>query len=417
MTPEREDFYQHYPNLLPEPDDTHSITHGERVRFQVFLKAIAVARNAAWRGWDGPAESFAAHESAASWRAVYEFYRKTYRLDPAEYETHCAWFAASVKDAHACIRRTIQECFTEPHRLRLLMTSDVESEQDPFELLRLCCMPGADILSRRTRFEARRQLTLAQLYFEMRLHGDAPDDLDRDMAEFDHELKRHFFVPGKSDSFRIVAELNPEDLFRVKSHDVSRNENVPDGHSTEERLVLYPDVRFFRVARGHIPVYYEMRVKADAPLKLLRKNQRDTRSLTDLLGAKFVFFCEQDLLDGVDLMRRKLVCVPGTVFGEASNISHAGVLDSANTSSASEFRAWKYNVSLFGRFFELQFMLAPDWINERCSRGRENHALYKLDTNCTKLFPKLFPAPFYLDWDDAELREQLHRLQLARIWS
>jgi hypothetical protein len=413
-----DDFLQHFPNVAAEPDANHSITIGERVRFQELLKALARARSVARRDHQGPVELLDRAERLAGGKALHAYYSKTYRLNAADFERDSAQAVASVKDAQLCIERVNEQYFTEPHRLRLAMTSDVESEQDPVELIRLCGMRGDDILSRRTRFEARRQLTLAQLCFEMRRNGDSPDELDRDMAEFDGELKRSYFHRGKSESVHIVAELDPESEYRVKRVETFRSpppEQV--GHSTASRIILHPDVRFLRLRRGDIPVYYETRVKRDATLKLFRKSQRITQTLTDLLGAKFVFFKEQDLLDGVDHMRHTIARVPGTVFGEKSNISEAGVLDHENESSASEFRAWKYILLLFGRWFELQFMLLKDWINERCSRGRENHVLYKLGSSLSKLFPKLFPSPFYLDWNDPELHAQLRRLQLAKIWS
>jgi len=119
----------------------------------------------------------------------------------------------------------------------------------------------------------------------------------------------------------------------------------------------------------------------------------------------------------VERMRCTLASMPGTVFGEVSNITHAGRVDPTNINSQEEFRAWKWFARFAERYFELQFMLVKDWLNERCSHGRENHAHYKRECNVRDLYPKLFPSSLYLDWTNGAVLKSLFRLQQARIWS
>jgi hypothetical protein len=110
------------------------------------------------------------------------------------------------------------------------------------------------------------------------------------------------------------------------------------------------------------------------------------------------------------------VRAPGSVSGEASNASRAGVLDPSNAYSSQEYRARKFDVRLRNRIFELQFMYLPMWVNEMVAHGRDNHPLYKLFQYQHRLFPDMFPTELYgLDWRDPALRQVLRNLQIAKI--
>lgn len=408
------EFINAFPLLAEGVKEHYDILVGESVRGrQLLLNIERAKRHADMR--NGYGESRAAALREASQRALYDFLRrKTAYRKLGQFEEAYPLLISAVKDARASINDLIGTSFPEPLKLELEMVADIESEIDPAALVQQCYIPGNDLLSRRTRLEARRQLTLAQLYFEMRRQGDAPEDLDRDMTEFDTALKERYFLPHRSESFEIVAELNPNDCHRVSSLTFSTHGSGRRRISTSKHVVLYPGVRFLP---GDIAVYYETRNKKDAPFKLVRKNQRDTRRVADLCGAKFVFFSYEDLFKGVERMRCTLASMPGTVFGEASNIVHAGRVDPTNENSNEEFRAWKWFARFGDRYFELQFMLVSDWLNERCSHGRENHAHFKSECNIRDLYPKLFPSSLYFDWTNPAILKSLHRLQQARIWS
>lgn len=408
-------FVNNFPNLLADRPEGFDILLGERERYRHVMGFVARARNQV-RDQETFAADAAGLQSAlgdASRRALWKYLGHAYRLP--EFEAGYGQLVQCVKDARATFNRLIDVYFSEQMRLELEMTSDVENEDDPFELLHLCCLNGQDILSRRTRFEAARQLVLAQQYLEMRQDGDSPDELDQAMTDLDDMLKRNFFAPGRSACYEIAAELDPDNYYRVKTL-------YPSPHKPGERhlksheslVVMYPGMRFIP---GDIPVLYQTRIKQDAPLKQILKNRRDTRTIRDLLGAEFVCFDEDSLFRVVQRMRRTVVCVPGTVFGEESNLYRSGVVNEDNRFSSEEFRSTKYYARIHDRWYELQFKLLRDWINERCSGGRENHVLYKLHSNLVELFPKLFPSALYFDWSDPELRLSLVRLQLARIWS
>ncbi len=428
-TRDEDAFLNQFPNLVPELErgysvyrlgeekqDQRSIIIGERVRFAGLLKAIGRASHEARvHGRDGDAVR------DAGLRAAHAYFRRSYDLRPEEFSRDVERFVSAIKRSRRLLFDLVKNFFPKPYQRQLEMTSDVESENDPIRLIRLCCGSGSDVLSERRRFEARRQLTLAQLLFEFQLFGNGPDDLDRDMSRFDDDLKRSFFLPQKSASYKIVTELSPNNAYRVRRDGLKVLPLGPGAHrlhSTATRRMLSTDMRFIKAGGREIPIYYEIRVKHDAVWKLIRKCQRQTVKLDDLCGVKFVFLDDRDLLDGVDHFRRTAATEPGCYFGDASNMASAGVVDDANVHSASEYRAKKYFGIKYRRLYEIQVMLLRDWINEQFSRGDENHNLYRLRTFQHDLFPRLFPTVFYhLDWRDARLRKTLVDLQLAKIWS
>jgi hypothetical protein len=418
VRPESQDgFVNNFPNLLADRPGGFDILLGERERYLHAMLFVAGARNRL-RFAPGfpsdPAKRSAALGDAGR-RALWEYLGNAYRLP--EYDAGYGQLVQCVKDARLTVDRLLDVYFPEQMRLELDMTSDIENADDPLELMRLCSHNGSDILSRRTRFEAARQLVLAQQYFEMRRDGNSPEGLDQAMNELDELLKRRFFVHGRSACYEVAAELDPDDFYRVKA--LCPSPLKPGGRrlkSHESLVVMYPSMRFIPGAED-VPVFYQTRIKQDAPLKQIMKNRRDTRTVRDLLGAEFVCLNENDLFRVVQRMRRTVVCVPGTVFGEESNLSRSGVVNDRNRYTSEEFRVTKYYARIRDRWYELQFKLMRDWINERCSSGRENHILYKAHAVLVELFPKLFPSELYFDWADPELRLSLVRLQLARIWS
>jgi hypothetical protein len=118
---------------------------------------------------------------------------------------------------------------------------------------------------------------------------------------------------------------------------------------------------------------------------------------------------------GIELLRRVLVRVPGSVSGEASNAWRAGVVDPSNAHSSEQYRASKYDVRLRNLICELTFMIMPIWLNELVAHGRDNHRLYKLFQYLETVFPVLFPPELYgIDWRDEDVRRLLWEYQLAK---
>lgn len=416
VEPERQSaFVNNFPYLVTKPLDGYDILIGERVRYHNTLRAVARAhyRAAQRLGSDGSSADPQAFRTQAGRRGLWEFLGRAYRR--RDFDVDYRQFEDCVKRARATMQHLLDAFFSEQLRLELEMTADVENADDPYELLKLCSLRGDDLLSQRTRFEAARQLLLAQVYLEMCRDGNSPEELDVAMRELDTELMHWYFMPGSSACYEVAAELDPDNEYRVKRLCCAPHRHgAPHLKSHESLAVLYPGMRFIP---GGIPVLYQARIKQDAPLKQVLKNRRDTLTIRDLLGIKFIFLNKEDLLRGVEHLRRTVVCVPGTVYGEESNLYRSGVVNETNRYSSEEFRATTWHARILDRRYEIQIELIDDWINERCSSGPENHILYKTHANLVELFPKLFPANLYLVWSNPDVRLSVARLQVARIWS
>lgn len=409
-------FLNTHPQLVPLPPglearhaflSEHSVLYGEAVRGGLLLKAL--------RGKEG--------ESAL--RELHGYYQDAYDLRPENYDRDCQFLATAIQTAHDAHGHLLKGYLTKREQINLGMISDIAMAQDPVDLMRVTAAASGtaarhpqDVLSGRIEFEGGRVLRLAQLEFEASLYGLSKESLTEKMRRFTSKLEEIFFVRQMSERFLIEAGLNPANAYRVigTPRIRRRNESVGERVGGYEHVNFPLDVRFVVIKGRKIPVFYDSRVKDFLSLKLIRKCERDPRALHDLCGAKFVFFSEEDLMDAVHALRKAFVRYPGCVFGEASSLERAGVLDEENGSSADEFRAWKFNILFLGQYFELQFMLIGDWVNEWVSHGKENHELYKLRTYLKQLFPRLWPQAIYdIDWSDVNLCARLHESMLHRI--
>lgn len=409
-------FLNTHPQLIPLPPglktrrdflSEHSVLYGEAIRNGLLLKALK----------DKQGES--------AMQALHGYFQDAYDLKRGDYERDCQFLANAIQTAHDAHDHLLRGYLTKREQINLCMISDVATANDPVHLIRVTAAAAGvaarhpqDVLSGRIAFEGGRVLRLAQLEFEASLYGLSKESLTDKMRLFTAKLEEVFFVRQKSERFLIEADLNPSNAYRVTGDPRIRQRNQPTGERVNgyERTTFPLDVRFVEAGGRTIPVFYDSRVKDFLSLKLIRKCERDPRALHDLCGAKFVFFSKRDLIDAVRALRKALVRFPGCVFGEASSLERSGVLDGENASSADEFRAWKFNILFLGRYFELQFMLIGDWINEWASHGKENHDLYKLRACLKLLFPRLWPQAIYdIDWSDSVLCHRLHESMLHRI--
>lgn len=404
------EFVNAFPNLV-EALEGHDVLAGERVRYRATLRRLAKARLRERANPGLNRDQLLALKAKAARAAFLGMLKKSYRLGGFEHEYQL--MVQCVAEARNTIEGLVRDYFSKQLRHEVEMRLEVVSQEDPVELLRLCGHQGSDMASRRIRFEAARQLTLAQMYFELRRQGDSVQELDRDMADLERELKSSFFLPHRSATYEIRAELDPDDDYRVKRLECSADAKARRP-SSETCIHLYPGMRFIP---GGIPVLQLARVKENAPLKLVNKDLRRTSNVNDLCGIKLVFLNLEDLQKGIEHLRHSVVVVPGTVYGQASNLLRSGAVDPSNRHSSEEARFTKYYARLFDRWFEFQFELMTDWLNQQFSLGPENHEMYKLRMMLLVLLPKLFPTRLYLDWSDPNIRKSLIRFRLAEIWS
>jgi len=406
-----------HPQLVPMPTNIwdrvnlmrrHSILHGEAVRERLMLKAL---------------ESVPAAERLAK---LHTFFRPKYDLKECDFERDMAWFRQALPIAHAAHQHLLKDFIPLLDRKNLEMISDVGTECDPLELILYTARATQaasehpdDVVTCRAADEGHRQLRLTQLEFEAMLYGLSKADLSIAMSRFVSALEGGgFFAEGRSERLFFEADHDPANKHRVKGqptirHNGNPRRSIPEGLVRNEQPL---DVRFIKTPRGNVRVFFDPRIKEYLSLKLIRDCEVDPRALHDLLGAKFVFFSTADLRAGVRALRETLVRIPGMVFGQASNLQRAGVANAENGSSANEYRVLKFNVHLFGQYFELQFMLIEDWLNEWASYGEENHEFYKIRAYRTELFPFIWPRVRYrIDWNDKDLVQRMLRMVHSRI--
>ena len=395
-----------------------SIFLGEHIRYRELMRHLERAQRNAVSSPTLSSECRADVEREIGWRALHEYFAEAYGLTSETYERDMTWFVESIRAARRTIDYLLDTFFPMRLQMCLEMISEVEATSDPVQLLQLCRTRGSDSISRIQRFEARRQLTLALMEFEMRLSGRGAEQLDADRIRLVRMLEQRYFESQRSEQVAVIAELDPDNNYRVKSFRVvSRNDNEARIAPTPTRVVIPLDVRIIRCRGRDIRVYFDSRSKQHIPIKLILKRRRYHEVITDMNGYSFVFFDEEhDLADGVRYLREQIVRVPGMVSSEASNAKRAGVVDPGNPFSSSEYRATKYDVRFFGWSVEMRFMYFTYWANELFSNGPGNHLLYKLYGNLDRVFPVLFPTELFpLDWRDPELRQTLWDFQRSRL--
>ncbi|MBI5654365.1 hypothetical protein HZC53_01790 [Candidatus Uhrbacteria bacterium] len=411
-----DELIRKFPNLYVLPDDPlvraeaerrFDILQGERERLRLLFRHLATARQAAKKDFGVDASDARVRE--AGWHALQEYYAWNYRLTPATYDRDRRLFLDALKAADESVDEILREYFPLRFRQCLATLDLVASQHDPIELFRLCAEPGDDLMSRLKRFEARRKFTVGLSEFELRLFQAEPDIVEQDMAFFVEILERHFFAPGHIEQVTIVAERDPRNEMRISEHRILPRDSREARHSipSENLDVLPIDLRFVMVNGREVPIFFLSRVKRHPTQKMLRKRERHL-NIGDRLGVTFGFFCEKDLLETIPYLRHQVVRQPGTVWGQVSNLSRAGVLDKTNPHSSPEYQATKWNWMWMGSPMELRFMLYRDWRNELVSHGPENHSLYKLTQLLEDLAGIVFPKTLYsIDWSSPDIHREM----------
>ncbi len=395
-------------------EDRYSILTGERIRRSSLLERLTNEANQA-----KTANAVLSEQELRkiSWRALHRITARTYDHGADDYVRDAEWFISAVQGARVTVEHLIEEYMPLRLHRQLEMDPNVAGECDPIQLMRTSMSSGTDVLARTRGFEAQRQLALAQLNYEdIRLYGPR-NILKGKLKSFVDLCEEELFVPGKSEQVTVIAKLDPANAHRVSSFKVvPRNQSVGSMILRDTQIVLPLDVRFVADNGGMFPVFFDARVKEHSVIKKIAKRARRS-SLTDLWAVQWVAFNEEhDLMRIIDLLRRGVVIVPGTISGEASNAQRAGVLDPMNHHSSHEYRSTKYDMTFCNWVLELAFKYLPIFVNELVSRGRDCHRLYKLWKYLDLVFPVIFPTALYgIDWRDLELRQLLWNFQLHRL--
>ncbi len=179
-----------------------------------------------------------------------------------------------------------------------------------------------------------------------------------------------------------------------------------------------------RATRAGLLVSFHHRVKHpfDVWLKVYRQvHQADARAnpyaISDQCGLKILVANDEEATALVGEIRSVLSTVGGSVCELKSNIGKSGPMNGGNYHSSPHFKAAKYNLSVWGRDFELQVMTFANHYDSRYSLGAENHVLYRLDQIIETYGPILFASSVYrsVDWKNTEMRELLMGRAIARL--
>ncbi|MCC6563610.1 hypothetical protein IT087_01830 [Candidatus Uhrbacteria bacterium] len=345
-------------------------------------------------------------------------YRKTAPMyGKGSYEQNADRWRASIADVenvYSYLIKLAPEEVRLGHRSvrvrELLRLADDVRTEDPLELLRL-----TKVSDRMVRHPARCRLILAQICFNARMDGYAPDELQAFEEDLRGFMDRAFFEEPEGDPVHIVAELDPNDHYVCKRHHV-----VESGQPVPEPR---DDVFVMQVFRRRVPrrrkpdappvcIYYFLRHKQRMLLKQLDKGIPfpQTLGIGDAVAMMFVVERE-DLGKLVSEVQEVVVPDPGQVADLNSSIGHrlgSERLDPRNRRSSKLYEAMKYGARIEDRMVEVQFLPLAAWINSLAARSDVNHAWYKMKRYAASAYPTLFPTSWSgVPWHSPALRRRL----------
>lgn len=435
---ERRDVSQYFPNLFFHPDDPalddeekiwqrfkylrhSSVLVGERKRFRNLKHELAQAKARVAKNIDSA--EYREEIAETQDRSLYDLYRDKYNLDRLGFKKTRSLMQSAITNVQSAINDILKEYFPSNRRRQLEFAASVQAAHTMPQLIELMSRDyGNGVISRRIPFEARVVAVLAQLEFESLIGSHNPEQLEHARRELIAHLEREVFHASFSERVVVVAKLDPNNNYRVKTDTSGKYqvswyyENQPDAEAaTDETTYVLPlDVRVVQKNGKTILVYFESRRKQRIFAKQFRKKQRKPEQITDLSAMSMVLldasrFDEEHL---ANRLRHTVVNCPGLVSAQQSNASRAGAIDSSNPFSSGNRRGEKYELLWGGFWHELQILSLPDFINSLVAHAQDGHPFYKLITYLDTLFPWIWPPALYgLDWYDQKIRDMLWRHQ------
>ncbi len=428
---------QTFPNLITFPDKMSrrqilleirrsSVLSGEIMRFRNLRSKLLTAKKSI------PA-NLSKHEyrekiAEAQDRVLYDHFAEKYGLDRLGFEESRTLMQTAISNVRNAIDDILREFFPINRRKQLEFAAEVLAAHNMPQLIDLMVRERKrGVISNRIPFEARLMAVLAQLEFENLIGTHNPDILDQIRKDLIHQLETQVFRGSESARVIVVAELDPQNKYRVK--------RKPDGNyaitwyyehdpeakkqTSETCFVLYLDVRIIKKNGTEILIYFDSRRKERIFAKQLRKPQRKPEQITDLSGIAMVLL-NNSLPDEEYLanrLRETLINCPGLVSAQQSNASRAGAIDPSNPHSSPNRRGEKYEF-LWQVWHELQILALPDYINSLVAHAGDGHPFYKLATYLDTLFPWIWPTHIYgLDWYDQSIRDILWSHQCRMLQS
>jgi hypothetical protein len=334
-------------------------------------------------------------------RALHDFYLDMYGGGEGDFNRNYTTWRDAVRDVEEMFVMLLR-CL--PHQLvvsgkaidlhdQLSRPDEVRTEYDPIRLISLARTGGSG-KSPWVRHCARIKLYLAQLFYEYRNQGFAPEEIAKETAQVRRKIIDRLFARGSYKRVRVVADLDPTDSYGCMGYRISDDMN--QGFESREGLYVMEADRFeIRGGKRIIEVLFSIRPKENVALKGIVKGTRlpQTANIGDRVAARFVFKDRHDLEDAVHRIRDVMASRPGCVSDQDSTLeSQNGSLDPDNPSSSPNFKAMKYNLQYIGVVLELQFMSVEAQIDARCRHDDANDGCYKLRQYCQSILPISFPT-------------------------
>jgi len=402
-----------------------SVLTGEVKRFRSLYWKMQSAAEAIPKNLDSDVYQTAVLE--AKERALFERYLKPYRLKTIGFEATRTTLRTAIANIHQYIQQILYAFFPINRRKQLEYDASVTAAHTMPQLFDLILQPrGNGVFEQRIPLQARVVATLAQLEFEYLISPHNPDNLDSIRNELLHVFNQNVFVPGELRRVIVVAELDPNNYYRVKRKsdgkfdvawlDDTKQSEMPQ--TSETRFVLPLLVNVIRMPNGkEILVHFDTRRKVFIFAKQLRKLYRESDHVTDLSGLSLILLNtrpeEEEYL--ADLLRNTVVNCPGLVSAQDSNASRAGTIDQHNPFSSPDRTGEKYDFR-WGVKHELQILTLPYFVNSLVAHALDGHPFYKLLTYLDTLFPWIWPTSLFgIDWYDPRIRDMLWQHQCRML--
>lgn len=334
-------------------------------------------------------------------RALHSFYLDMYGGDEGDFKRDYRTWRDAVRDVeemfdmlHGYLPTTLKvggctlnvnECLHRP--------DEVRAEYDPIRLLTFARSGGFGGMAR-TRHCARVKLYLAQLFYDYRQQGFAPEDIATETAAVKRKIIDRLFARGSYKRVRVVADLDPSNAYACVGYKMSEDLNRGI-EEREDQSVMEFDRYLIRGGKRDIEVFFSIRGKEFVPLKSIVKNirQPELASIGDRVAIRFVFKDAADLEDAVERIRDVIASRPGCVSDQDSTLdSSEDCLDSENAHSSPSFRAMKYNLRYIGGVNETQFATMKGHVDSKCKHDEGNHGDYKIRQYCGSILPISFPT-------------------------
>lgn len=360
-------------------------------------------------------------------KKLFETYSPQYGLGDMSFREFQRLTHEAIKRTRGHIRKLLDTYLPVNHVGQLEFAACVDDARDFPTLIALAAKPsGKGVISKRIGHEARVMAVLSQLEFEYLIGAYNPDRVEVIRKQLTKVFENSVFDPDESVRVVVVAELDPENDYRVKRTDgkpmiVVYPENAPEAHqsATATLMVLPLDARVVKHGGRRVLIYFRGRQKEMIWAKLLRSLYREPEHLTDHSGYTFVLFSNgEDEEIFANRLREKVVVNPGQVWAQASNAARAGAIDPNNPHSSVDRRGEKYIFRWGGINHEIQILDIATYIDSMVSRNRIAHTFYKYLTLVDTAFPFIWPKDLYgKDWLDAKFRDVMWEFLAKKLWT